>query len=412
MREENSNETRANSQKKVSIFSLGSDEDMRSASIIFNRGEAMVKSLLPKKASKNKHSHINTDIKIAFFRYTYYDIAFKYFVEHVLDAEFVKLPEPTKRSLDLGSKNSTDFVCAPFKHILGSYIEALERGATVLVQFAGPCRLGYYGELQESILRDMGYKFSMLNFAELSGKSAPEYIKECKKINPDLNVPKALKNLITLFHMVEFLDEANDFYLANAGFEKEPGTFEKARQYYFDLMNAVASEKDLQEAQHLGMEAMRAVPLDKPNEPLRVGLVGEIFTAIDPPSNLNINKKLMGMRVELACDVTLTNRFLRYSEENLRATISEYAHYDMGPTSTLTIASTKKFAESGFDGIIHMKSSGCTPEIDVIPTLQRINRETGVPILYLSYDSQTSDTGLDTRLEAFYDMIAMKKGRV
>lgn len=372
----------------------------------------MVKSLLPKKTSKNKNSHINTDIKIAFFRYTYYDIAFKFFVEHVLDAEFVKLPEPTKRSLDLGSKNSTDFVCAPFKHILGSYIEALERGATVLVQFAGPCRLGYYGELQESILRDMGYKFSMLNFAELSGKSAPEYIKECKKINPDLNVPKALKNLITLFHMVEFLDEANDYYLANAGFEKEPGTFEKARQYFFDLMNAVASEKDLQEAQRLGMEAMRAVPLDKPNEPLRVGLVGEIFTAIDPPSNLNINKKLMGMRVELACDVTLTNRFLRYNEENLRATISEYAHYDMGPTSTLTIASTKKFAESGFDGIIHMKSSGCTPEIDVIPTLQRINRETGVPILYLSYDSQTSDTGLDTRLEAFYDMIAMKKGRV
>ncbi|MGN0302263.1 MAG: 2-hydroxyacyl-CoA dehydratase [Anaerotardibacter sp.] len=388
------------------------------ASIIINQGEAKVKSLLPKKKSskskkqKNAKQSKSTDIKIAFFRYTYYDIAFKYFVEHVLDAEFIKLPEPTKRTLELGSRNSTDFVCAPFKHILGSYIEALEMGATVLVQFAGPCRLGYYGELQESILRDMGYQFTMLNFAELSGKSAPEYIKECKKINPDLNVPKALKNLITLFHLVEYLDEANDFYLANAGFEKESGTFEKAHQYYFDLMNTIASEKDLQEAHRKGMEAMRAVPLDKPKEPLRVGLVGEIFTAIDPPSNLNINKKLMNMRVELACDVTLTKRFLRYNEENLRATISDYARFDMGPTSTLTIASTKKFAESGFDGIIHLKSSGCTPEIDVIPTLQRINRETGVPILYLSYDSQTSDTGLDTRLEAFYDMIAMKKGRV
>ena len=44
-----------------------------------------------------------------------------------------------------------------------------------------------------------------------------------------------------------------------------------------------------------------------------------------------------------------------------------------------------------------------------MPVLQRISRDTGVPVLYLSYDSQTSDTGLDTRLEAFYDMIAMKK---
>ena len=45
-----------------------------------------------------------------------------------------------------------------------------------------------------------------------------------------------------------------------------------------------------------------------------------------------------------------------------------------------------------------------------VAVLQRISRETGLPILYLSYDSQTSDTGLDTRLEAFYDMLAMKKG--
>ena len=67
-------------------------------------------------------------------------------------------------------------VCAPFKHILGDYIEALELGADVLVQFAGPCRLGYYGELQESILRDLGYEFDMLNFATVTGKPLTEYI--------------------------------------------------------------------------------------------------------------------------------------------------------------------------------------------------------------------------------------------
>ena len=44
-----------------------------------------------------------------------------------------------------------------------------------------------------------------------------------------------------------------------------------------------------------------------------------------------------------------------------------------------------------------------------MPVLQRISRDYRVPVLFLSYDSQTSDTGLDTRLEAFYDMIAMRK---
>lgn len=69
----------------------------------------------------------------------------------------------------------------------------------------------------------------------------------------------------------------------------------------------------------------------------------------------------------------------------------------------------KKYAEGGFDGIIHAKSAGCTPEIDCIPVLQKVSEDFAVPILYLTYDSQTSDTGLDTRLEAFYDMLAMKK---
>ena len=41
--------------------------------------------------------------------------------------------------------------------------------------------------------------------------------------------------------------------------------------------------------------------------------------------------------------------------------------------------------------------------------LQRISADYRIPILYLTYDAQTSDTGLDTRLEAFYDMLAMKK---
>ena len=41
--------------------------------------------------------------------------------------------------------------------------------------------------------------------------------------------------------------------------------------------------------------------------------------------------------------------------------------------------------------------------------LQNISRDYHIPVLYLSYDMQGSDTGLDTRLEAFYDMLERKK---
>lgn len=362
----------------------------------------------PKRRKKDRH----TRTKVAFLRYSYYDIVFKYFVEQVLDADFIALPESTRRTFELGSLNSTDYVCAPFKHILGDYIEALEMGADVLVQFTGPCRLGYYGELQESILRDMGYDFEMLNFATVAGKPAQDYVTICqKKVNPDLSVPQGVKNLLVAIKMIEHLDAYNDRYLELAGFEREKGSFARARAEFFTDMKEVTNAAQMSEAFKRGMRALDELPIDRPVDPIRVGLVGEYFTAVDARSNLFIENKLIDMGVSLARFMNMTNRNLRYNEENLRRSVSEYISYDMGPTSTMTIAAAKRYAVEGFDGIIHLKSSGCTPEIDCMPVLQRISRDYHVPILYLSYDSQTSDTGLDTRLEAFYDMIAMRKAR-
>lgn len=354
----------------------------------------------------------HTDKRVAFFHYSYYGPVFKYFIEHVLNAVFLDMGEPTRRTLEIGTQHSNDYVCAPFKHIMGAYIEALDAGADVLLQFTGPCRLGYYGELQESILRDMGYRFEMLNFANVPSGSMKDYIAYCKRVvNPHLSIPSGVANLLACFHMVEYLDTYNDAYLARAGFEVEHGSFERARKRFLQDMNEAASGADIDAAYKRGMAELEALAIDKPISPVRVGLVGEYFTAQDAPSNLHLEDKLLAMHVELARALNMTSRHLHYNEPNLRRSIADYVTYDMGPTSSLTIAATKRYMEQGFDGIVHLKSSGCTPEIDVMPVLQRLSRDYHVPVLFLSYDSQTSDTGLDTRLEAFYDMIAMRKAR-
>lgn len=367
-------------------------------------------ALVPKRKRPKRNRHSRK--KVAFLRYGYYDIVFKFFVEHVLDADFVALPEPTRKTIEMGSAASNDFVCAPFKHILGDYMEALELGADVLVQFTGPCRLGYYGELQESILRDAGYEFEMLNFATVTGKPLQDYISLCKKkVNPDLSLTQGVANMLAAFKMIESLDAYNDLFLRLAGHETESGSFERARKTYFADMRAASCRHDIDEAQKRGIAALEQLPVSTPADPVRVGIVGEYFTAVDAASNLDLERKFLDMGVELYRMMNLTNRNLRYNEPNLRRSVSEYVNFDMGPTSTMTIAAAKNYAEQGFDGIVHLKSSGCTPEIDCMPVLQRISRDYRIPILFLSYDSQTSDTGLDTRIEAFYDMIAMRKAR-
>ena len=67
--------------------------------------------LVAKRGRRKRERHAKT--RVAFFRYSYYDIAFRFFVEHVLNAEFVCLPEANRQTLERGAAQSNDFVCAP-----------------------------------------------------------------------------------------------------------------------------------------------------------------------------------------------------------------------------------------------------------------------------------------------------------
>lgn len=296
------------------------------------------------KAAKHKAKH-HKYTKAAFFRYCYYDPAFKFFCEQVLDVDYLPLPEATRAASEVGVQNSSDYVCTPFKHILGDFAEALDLGADILIQFGGPCRLGYYGELQESILRDMGYEFIMMNFARGIELGYIGWAKEVlKTVNPNIDVPHGVVKLKAVAKMIEHLDSLRDFYLANAGFEMERGAFDAAWVSAMDAMRTCLDERDINEAYREAMAAFRAIPLDKPADPIRIGIVGEMFTAIDERSNLGLDHKLVAMGVEVHRMLNFTNRYLRYNEPNLRVGAKDYLTYDMGPTSTLTVAAAKKYA--------------------------------------------------------------------
>ncbi|MEA4971920.1 MAG: hypothetical protein VB119_01955 [Candidatus Metalachnospira sp.] len=352
---------------------------------------------------------MNTRKKVSFPNFNHYDYVFKYFVENALDADYIMPPAMTVRTLERGTKCSPDFICAPFKSTLGSMMDCLEAGADTLIMSMGLCRLGYYGELQEQILRDLGYQFDFVNLSEYNTGSAKDYLKALKRINPKLSLAKLTKVVAESIKLIEHLDEAESIYYKNCGFEVTPGSYKKARKNFLTSIETASSGIDIAVAYKTLKKEYNDIPLKKPENPLKVGIIGEYFTVMDPFSNLDLEQKLADMGVEVHRFMNITNRNLHYKTKNLEVETSEYCKYEMGPTSTANIWCAKNYASHGFDGIVHAKSVGCTPEIDIMPVLQNISEDYKVPILYLTYDSQTSDTGLATRLEAFYDMISMRK---
>ena len=136
---------------------------------------------------------------------------------------------------------------------------------------------------------------------------------------------------------------------------------------------------------------------------------GEYYTIMDSFSNHNLERELAQMGMNIDSWMDLTNSLFHYKDKDMLPKIKAYCDYSIGATAMATVDAALKYAKQGYDGSIHVKSFGCTPETDAVPVLQNISADYKIPILYLSYDSQTSDTGLKTRLEAFYDMIYMRK---
>ncbi len=347
--------------------------------------------------------------KITFPRYGDYNCVLKYFFEHGMNARYILPPPLTRRTEELGAKYSPDFVCTPFKTLLGGMIEGLEAGADTLIMTYGFCRLGYFGELQAQILRDLGYEFDFINLSEYSHGKKKEWIKALKRLDPKVNPARLLLAMRDSGKMLEYLDEATSAYYKICGFDPSGACKTAFRRFTADLY-AAGSRAEIERAHRAVQDAFEAVKLERPDHPLRVGIVGELYTVMDPFSNLELEQRLADMGVEVHRWMNLSHRLLHYpGEKNLNVKIRDYCTYEMGPTSTANIWRAKEYAERGFDGLIHVKSANCTPEIDVMPVLQNISADYKLPLLCLSYDAQTSDVGVQTRLEAFYDMLGAKR---
>lgn len=352
---------------------------------------------------------INDRKKIAFPRFNHYDYAIRYIVEQGLEAQFVLLPPATKETAELGSRYSPDYACAPFKHSLGSLIEALEAGADVLAETGGLCRLDYYGALQKEIIRELGYKCEFINLAEYMGGKKREWLKLAKRLNPRLNPARLATGVLEGIKMAEYMDEIEAMYYRNAGFEENKGSYRKVYRQFLLEMQIAENREEIRDGYQKAKQAMEEIPLRIPEHPVRIGVVGEYYTIMDEHSNQHLQEKLIGLGASVHRFMNVTNCHFRAKETALRPKIREYAQYSMGPTTTWTVNSALDYAKRGFDGIVHVKSFGCTPEMDAVPVLQNISKDYHIPVLYLSYDMQESDTGLDTRLEAFYDMLERKK---
>ena len=353
-----------------------------------------------------------SNYKIAFPHMADYYIPAKYFLSHTMkDVEIIRIPPITSKTIELGSKYSPDFLCTPFKYTLGTMIEALDSGANVIIQAGGGCRYGYYYELQQQILQDLGYNFTYLNLVSCGKMKLRKIYKMFKKLSHKFSLIKAFYYGFITIKMVKYMDFIDNFIRENIGFEVKKNSFINLKKEMLSDFANVKNYFSLLKLYHKYKKEFKKIEIAKPRDCFKIGIVGELYTVMEPFANYQLEYMLarFGISIKRYTNVY----YLLFKKEKmikkLLKNTRDYIKYKMGADAADNIARTKYLCDHHCDGIIHIKSSFCTPEIGAMPIISKICNDYQIPVLFFSFDSNTSQVGIESRIEAFYDMLEMRR---
>jgi len=320
------------------------------------------------------------------------------------------MPSPpiTKETAAIGQRYSPDYICEPFKYNVGNFIQALDSGANVLFQSGMGCRYGYYGELQEQILRDLGYKFQFLCLSRTRARPCAVYA-ALKSLGSPRNAPQIAHALLLAIESIRAMDKLSEITRRGAALADSPG--ELSGQYSLFLEELAQAETILRirSLTRVYEERLSAFSRSQSVRPLRVGIVGDLYTVMEPYSNFDLERKLAARKIEIGRRMSVSFLLFNESERKRLRKTQGYLRHSGGANGLDSIGQSIQYATEGYDGIVHAKSFGCTPELNAIPAMMRVSRDMDIPILHLSFDTHSSETGFDTRLEAFVDMMEMRR---
>ena len=347
---------------------------------------------------------------IAFPKMADYDVPARYLLNHITNYKIIK-PEINLNTIEIGSKHSPDFVCAPFKYTLGSLINGLENGADILIQFGGGCRYGYYASLQEEVLKNLGYKFKMYNLVTAGHTDFKRIYRLIKEIDPSIKIRKLIRYGIVSIMMVKYMDIIDNYIRENIGFEVDKGSFIRLKK---KMLNDFSKCKGLLHLNRLYRKYKREfkkIKVDKPKDYIKVGLIGELYTLMEDNANYCIEYELAKHGIVIKRFTNVTYLLLK-KRKKVRKYLKKMKNikYRLGADALDNIYHTEYLCKKGYDGIVHIKSSFCTPEIGAMPLINKVAKDYDVPVIFFSFDTNTSKVGVETRIEAFVDMIKMKRG--
>ncbi|MGI5911096.1 MAG: CoA protein activase [Syntrophomonadaceae bacterium] len=331
-----------------------------------------------------------------------------------LNLEVIPPPPISERTIELGVKHSPEFACMPLKINMGNFIEALEKGADTIVMAGGwgPCRFGYYAQVERDILKCLNFDFNMI-VLEAPDSRLSDLLKQLKSLGSNVSLWqawKAIKFAWCKLNAVEKLERHFEYYLPRA-LNKD-----KVEQIYTEGLDCIDKADNLDEVYRITnyyLENLKREPAHQQTI-IRIGLVGEIYTILEPAANYSTINFLGRLNAEVTRSIYLSEWINDHllggwiKKSNRKEVIncaSTYLNYCVGGHGQETVGYSVDFARKKYDGVVQIGPLTCMPEIVAQAILGKVSEIEGIPCMTIYFDEHSGQAGLHTRLEAFVDMI-------
>ncbi|WP_205664597.1 acyl-CoA dehydratase activase-related protein [Ammonifex thiophilus] len=338
--------------------------------------------------------------------------------------ECLPTPRASKEILELGKELSPEFVCLPFVITLGQMRYLLDRGAThiLMVGGKGKCRLGWYAQIQEKLLRKLGYDFEMIIIDSPVPFATrwPKFREAIKRATGNASWWRVIRALYNGYHRIAAIDRAEKEVHRLRAFERDPGTADKLFKKFVREVERAPSSQMVRELLEDFLETARQIPVED-TDPVRVRIVGEIWVVLEQYVNLELERMLgrsTDPRVWVDREISVTNWFHQHifptkealkRREEIKRAAEPYLGIEVGGHGHVSIGLTVLAKQEGIDGIIHLMPFTCMPEIVAQNILVRLSEKLDLPILTLIITDQTGEAGIETRVEAFLDVLKERK---
>lgn len=336
--------------------------------------------------------------------------------------ECIVPPQTTQRTVSLGTQYSPEWMCMPYKILLGNLIEALEQGADTVLDVGGSnlCRLGYYARLHEEALRALGFDFQTLVFDWQDGQivSVGRFVRNVLgPQKPWLEIIGDIKFGIQQLMLLDDLEKRVHYLRPRA---IEPNAVSRLCRSAPQRVVEAHTPRALKQAREEIFGELEAMPLDPDARPLKIAFVGEFFMVVDTFCNMDLEEELGRRGVEVVRTHWLTEwakswLFLEAvgmsHGQKVKRAAAPYLRRDVSGDAMDSLGTTALGHEEGLGGVIHILPFTCMPELISLSILPKIAKEHDIPVLSLVRDEQSGKAGVLTRIEAFIDLLERRRAR-